>query len=263
MLIVGEKLNSSLKGIEEAVRKRDGLFIQNLAKRQIEAGANALDVNVGTSLASEDEDMRWMVKTIQQVVDCPLLIDSPNPRALRAGLEECKGRVIINSITAERERMGKILPLAVEFKCGIVALTMDEKGIPKGVEERMKIAKSLISILTRKGISLSDIYIDPMVTSIATESSSAKVTFETTRRIMSSFKGIHTICGLSNISFGLPKRRLLNQTFFVMAICSGMDSFILDPLDRRLMSLLVASRALLGEDEYCADYIKAFRQGRI
>lgn len=263
MLIVGEKINVSLKGIEQAVKEKDEFFIQDLARRQIKAGANALDVNVGTRLVSEAEDMRWMVKTIQQAVECPLLIDSPNPGALRAGLEECKGRAIVNSITAEKERMEKTVPLAVEFKCGIVALTMDEKGIPRGVGQRLRIADELVSILTREGISLSDIYIDPMVTSIATDSNSARVAFEATRGIMNSFKGIHTICGLSNISFGLPRRRLLNQAFLIMAISAGMDSFILDPLDKELMSLLVAAKAISDEDEYCVNYIRAFREGRI
>ncbi len=263
MLIVGEKINASLKGISEAVRSKDRVFIQDLAKRQINAGANALDVNVGTSLTSEAEDMRWMVKAVQEVVNCPLLIDSPNPEALRAGLEECKGRAIINSVTAEKERMDKVIPLAVEFRCGIVALTMDEKGIPKGVEERVKIAAHLVSILTKEGIGLSDIYIDPMVTSIATDTNSGRVAFEATKKIMDSFKGVHTICGLSNISFGLPKRRLLNRAFVILAISAGMDSFILDPLDKELMSLLIAAEAILGKDEYCMNYIKAFREGKI
>ena len=263
MLIVGEKINASLKGIEEAVKNKDSFFIQNLAKKQISAGANALDVNVGTSLASEAEDMRWIVKTIQEVVDCPLVIDSPNPRALKAGLEECKGKAIINSITLEKERMEKMLPLVVEFRCGIVALTMDERGIPKGVEERVKIAENLVSILTKEGIGLSDIYIDPMVTSIATDTNSGRVAFEATKKIMDSFKGVHTICGLSNISFGLPKRRLLNRAFVILAISAGMDSFILDPLDKELMSLLIAAEAILGKDEYCVNYIKAFREGKI
>lgn len=263
MFIIGEKINASLGGIEEAVKTRNNTFIESLARKQVESGADILDVNVGTRIHTEVEDMRWIVKVVQQAVDVPLCIDSPNPQAIEAGLAEHKGKALVNSITAEEERIKRVLPLIKRFNSKVVALLIDDKGIPENVERRCEIAKKLVKTLTETGISLEDIYIDPVVHSISTSSKSGVAVLESIKRIMASFRGIHTICGLSNISFGLPKRSLLNKAFLLMAMSMGLDSVILDPQDKEMISAIRTGEALLGKDEYCARYLTFFREGKL
>lgn len=259
MLIVGEKINTSIPGISEAVEGKDVLFIQNLAKRQVEAGANVIDVNVGTRIHSEAEDMRWLVKTIQSAIDVPLSIDSPNPEALRMGLKEHKGRAMLNSITGESKRVKDILPLLKEFRPSVIALTMDDGGIPQDAETRYQISQRLVELLSSAGIPEDNMYMDPLMRPISTDSEAGLAVLDSIRKIKNSSKEIHVICGLSNISFGLPKRGLINRAFLLMAMAQGLDSVILDPLDRKLISLIRAGEALLGKDKYCAGYLRAFR----
>lgn len=263
MFIVGEKINTTLKGIEEIVARRDARALQTLAEKQIEAGADMVDVNVGTRVKTELEDMKWAIETIQEVTPAPLCIDSPNPKVLEAGLKVHKGRALVNSTTAEKERLEEILPLIKEYNSKVVALTMDEDGIPRDVDRRYRIAAELIERLTREGLNIRDIYIDPLVKPLSTDSGVGKVVLEAIERISASFQGVHIICGLSNISFGLPKRDLLNRVFLAMAMDRGLDAVIVDPLDRKLMSTLTAAKTLLGRDEFCTDYLSAFRQGRL
>jgi len=263
MLIVGEKINTSLGGVEEAVRTRNKDFIQNLARRQVASGADVLDINVGTRIHSEVEDMKWAVGIVQEVVDVPLCIDSPRPEALEAGLAQCKGKAMVNSVTAEKKRMEGVLPLVKRFASRIIALTMDDRGIPEDKEQRCEIAAGLIEALRKAGIPVSDIYIDPLVRPVSTGSSSGLIVMESIRTIMRSFEGVHTICGLSNISFGLPRRDVLNRSFLLLAMSMGLDSAILDPLDRETMGMVKAGEVLLGKDEYCLKYLTSFREGRL
>jgi 5-methyltetrahydrofolate--homocysteine methyltransferase len=262
MLIIGEKINTSLCGVEEAVKNRDKDFIQNLAKKQVNSGADVLDINVGTRIHSEVKDMKWMIGIVQEVVDVPLCVDSPRPEAVKVGLAECKGKAMVNSITAEKKRMEELLPLLERFGCKIIALTMDDRGIPEDIERRYEIADTLIRALTKAGISLSDIYIDPLVRPVSTDSSSGLIVLKSIKKIMSSFEHVHTICGLSNISFGLPARAVLNKSFLLLAMSMGLDSAILDPLDREMMAMIRAGEVLLGKDEYCLKYLTSFREGK-
>ena len=262
MLIIGEKINTSLCGVEEAVKTRDKDFIQNLARKQVDSGADVLDINVGTRIHSEVKDMKWMIGIVQEVVDVPLCVDSPRPEAVEVGLAECKGKAMVNSITAEKKRMEELLPLVEKFGCKIIALTIDDRGIPEDIEQRYEIADKLIRALTKAGISLSDIYIDPLVRPVSTDSSSGLIVLKSIKKIMSSFEHVHTICGLSNISFGLPTRDVLNKSFLLLAMSMGLDSAILDPLDREMMAMIRAGEVLLGKDEYCLKYLTSFREGK-
>ncbi len=262
MLIIGEKINTSLPGVEEAVKTRDKDVIQNLAEMQVKSGADVLDVNVGTRIHSEVEDMKWMIEIIQEAVDVPLCVDSPRPEAIEAGLTACKGKAMVNSITAEKKRMEELLPLVERFGCKIIALTMDDRGIPEDIERRYEIADELIGALTKAGVSLSDVYIDPLVRPVSTDSSSGLIVLKSIRKIMNSFEHVHTICGLSNISFGLPERNVLNKSFLLSAMSMGLDSAILDPSDREMMAMIRAEEVLLGQDEYCLKYLTYFREGK-
>ncbi|HEY5584517.1 MAG TPA: methyltetrahydrofolate cobalamin methyltransferase [Ruminiclostridium sp.] len=262
MIIIGEKINSTLKSIRPAMESYDVAAIQDLAKRQYEAGATFIDVNAGMFFEDEPERVEWLVNTIQEVIDAPFSIDSPNPKALLKGLQANKnGKPLINSITDEKKRFDAVLPLVVEFNASIVALCMDDKGMPETVKDRVVIATRLIEKLTKVGVALNDIYIDPMVRPVGTGSQYGILAIETIRTIKTEFPEVHIACGLSNISFGIPARKIMNQAFLVAAMTAGMDGAIMDPLDKKIMSFLYATEALLGTDDYCMNYITKFRAG--
>lgn len=264
MIIIGEKINTSIKAIRPAVEEKDTAAIQEMAKKQAEAGADYIDVNCGTFPFREPELLEWLVNTVQEVVDLPLCIDSPNPKALAPALKANKnGKPLINSITAEKQRYNDILPLVLEHNTSVVALCMDDSGMPETADDRVKIAEWLINSMSKEGVKLEDMFFDPMVRPIGTGSHYGVVALETISRLMKEFPGIHTTCGLSNISFGIPARKLVNQAFLISAIAAGLDSAILDPLDKKIMSFVYAAELIHNKDEYCANYLSAYRQGKL
>ena len=266
MLIIGEKINSSRKDIKNMVEGKNKEFIQELAQKQVEGGAQMLDLNIGTIRKSEPEDMKWLVKTVQEAVDIPLCIDSPNHEAIKAGLEVYdwdKGKALINSVTAKREKLELIFPLVKKYKCSVVPLTMDERGIPQDSKDGFKIADGLIRKLTNEGIPIEDIYIDPLTLPVSANIQNSNIVLQTLKRIKDSHPQVKTIIGLSNISYGLPERRLINQGFVVLAMACGLDAVILDSTDQKIMALIKVTNLLLGKDEFCGQYLKAFREGKL
>ena len=266
MLIIGEKINSSRKDIKNMVEGKNKEFIQELAQKQVEGGAQMLDLNIGTIRKSEPEDMKWLVKTVQEAVDVPLCIDSPNHEVVKAGLEaydwdKCKR--LINSVTAEKDKLKLILPLVKKYQCSVVALTMDERGIPQDSKERFKIADGLIRKLTSEGIPTKDIYIDSLALPVSVNIQNANIVLKTLSRIKGSHPEVKTIIGLSNVSYGLPERKLINQSFMVLAMACGLDAAILDSTDQKMIALIKAAKLLLGEDEFCRQYLQAFREGKL
>lgn len=263
MIIIGEKLNSSIPSAAKAIEKRDKDFIQKLAVDQVKAGAQVIDVNAGTFLKEEVQLLSWLVETVQEAVDVPLCIDSPNALALQAALPLARIKPVVNSISAEEARYQGVLPLIQQHNASVIALVMDDEGIPATTDERVAMARRLVDKLTKDGVARDDIYLDVMVQPIGTESSSGIVALETVRRIKSEISDVHITCGLSNVSFGLPKRRLLNQAYAIALMANGMDTFFIDPLDEKLMALLYSMNALMGADEYCCDYLAAYRAGKL
>ncbi|MDP4160547.1 MAG: methyltetrahydrofolate cobalamin methyltransferase [Bacillota bacterium] len=262
MLIVGELINSSRKAIKPAVESRDAAYIQSIAQQEVDAGANYVDVNCGTMVYNEEETMAWLVETIQQKVTAPLCIDSPNPKALEVGLSLAKnGQSMINSITGEKERYEAILPLVLKYKPKVVALCMDDTGMPETSEQRLKIAFKLIGDLVAAGVPEDDIYIDPLVKPVSTGDSAGMEVLETIYGVKQKYPKVHGICGLSNVSFGLPNRKVLNQAFMIQTMTMGMDGYILDPLDKTMMGFVHASKVLLGKDAFCMEYLTAHRNG--
>ncbi|MGB9660753.1 MAG: methyltetrahydrofolate cobalamin methyltransferase [Moorellaceae bacterium] len=258
---MGEKINGTIPKVQAAILARDEGFIAGLAKAQAEAGADYLDVNAGTGPEREIEDLKWLVEVIQNVVDTPLCLDSPEPQALAAVLPLVSRQGgILNSVTAEPGKPDKVFPLAREYGFGVVALTLDEKGIPQDVETRVEIASQLVEEGLKYGLRQEDIYVDPLVVSLATHNHAGKVFVETVREIKRRYPAVHIISGLSNVSFGLPLRRSLNRTFLVLAREAGMDAAILDPLDDELMTAVRATELLLGEDPYCRRYLSHCRR---
>jgi cobalamin-dependent methionine synthase I len=264
MIIIGEKINSTLKSIRPAMEARDQAAIVDLAKRQQEAGDCYLDVNAGMFYENEIEILQWLIETIQSAVKVPLTIDSPNAKAILAGLKANKnGKPIVNSITGEKERLKSVLPLVAQYGTGVIALCMDDRGMPETAGERVEIAHDLIAALTREGVPLGDIFIDPMIRPIGTGSQYGVVALETIRTVRNEYPDVHIACGLSNISFGIPARKVVNQAFLVAAMTAGLDCAILDPLDKKLMTFLYATEALLGIDDYCMNFITKFREDQL
>lgn len=269
MLIVGERINTSrkVKGepvIENAVKSRNADFIKGIAQKQSEAGAAYIDINAGTFTSGEPEALEWLTNVVQESVETPICFDSPNPEALERALKAYKpgsGQPMINSITAEADRYSKILPYVVEYKAKIIALAMDDNGIQQDPSERLSIAEKLVQKLTSAGVPIDDIYIDPLTFPIGTGDDVALSMMDIIDNLMREFPGIHTIAGLSNISHGMPARKILNQAMTVLAMGKGLDAGILDPNDRHIMALIAAAESLLGKDEYCMNYITLSRSG--
>lgn len=263
MLIVAERINASRKAIRAALEQTNAAAIQAEATAQAQAGAHYIDVNGGTFPGREPELLSWLVETVQQVTDRPLCLDSSDPAALAAALPRVKQATpLINSITLERDRFERVLPLAREFRGKVVALCQGE-GMATTAQQKIDIASRLIDRLTAAGIALADIYVDPLVFPIATDSASGRAALEAIGEIMHRYPSVHTICGLSNVSHGLPARKLVNRAFLVAAMSAGLDAAILDPTDRELMAALTAADAVLGGDEYCLGLLKAFRAGKL
>lgn len=258
MIIIGEKLNSSRKAVREAIAARDTEAISSLAKAQEQAGAQWLDINAAM-LPDEAESIVWMGECCRSVSELPLCIDSPDFRVTETALQRLGGKCMINSITLEKERFDNMLRLARQFGCPIVALCMDDGGMPETVGDRVRIAGTLFDRLTAAGVPADDIYIDPMLSPVGAVETAGADALETIRKISS--LGAHCVCGLSNISYGLPARPWINSAFMVAAMISGLDAAIADPLDKRLMRLVLATEAMLGTDEYCENYIDAYRDG--
>ena len=265
MLIIGERINSTKAKVKEAIKAKDAAFIADVALSQVAAGAYYIDVNCAVTSGSELHDMDWVLSVIQsEVKDANICIDSPNYLAIEAALKayHSNGSLMINSISGDEARIKSILPFAVKYNTKLIALTMDDKGMPHTAHERFEAAKKIYERVKRDGFNVENLYFDPLIRPIATEPDQA-IEFLRSLPLIKALRPAKTVCGLSNVSFGLPDRRLINAIFLSMAMQAGLDAAILDPLDRHIVSALRASEALLGKDEYCGDYIRAFREGKL
>jgi len=261
-MIVGELINSSRKAIRPAIKDYDANAIIALAKKQEMAGADYLDINCGSFTLDEPDRLVWLTNVIKEATKLPLCLDSPNVNALTAALPLINDRpILVNSITAEKSRFESILPLVQQYRTGIIALCMSDKGIAKTTEDRIRIVDKLVNDLVKSDVPVEKIYLDPMVQPVATTFNAAKPIFETVRYVKKEYPGIHCICGLSNVSFGLPNRQLINRYFLSQIIAFGMDSFILNPTDQLLMGAYYVSKTLTGEDKFCVEYLKKYRNG--
>ncbi|MBP7056525.1 MAG: dihydropteroate synthase [Candidatus Omnitrophica bacterium] len=265
MLIIGERINSTRKSINEAIKSRNAAFILKEARDQTAAGAEFIDVNCAVTSGDEVQDIDWVISVIQsEMPDVSICIDSPNYLAIDRALKVYKGngKTLINSITADDNRIDSILPLAMEYGASVVALTMTERGMPDTASERADIASSIMEKVRRKGFKKDRLYFDPLIRPVSTEPGQASE-FLKAIPLIKTLGEVRIICGLSNVSYGLPRRSAINSAFLAMAIYAGLDAAIVDPTDVNIRSILKASSALLGNDEYCGEYIKAFREGKL
>lgn len=263
MLIIGELINSSRKKVREAMAARDADYIKDLAKKQSEAGAGYIDVNAGAFADKELEVLEWAIEQIRAVTDTPLCIDSPRTSAIELGVKLAGQTVMVNSITAEEEKYSELAPIVKGADASVVALCMDDSGMPEDEDAVVNVGTQLVQRLVGDGIAIDKIYIDPLIRPVSTRSDYGTIPLNAIERIKKECPGVHVVCGLSNVSFGLPKRKLINQTFVVLLLAKGLDAAIIDPLDKRMIANILATDAILGTDDFCMNYVNAEREGNL
>lgn len=261
--VIGERINTSRKHVQEATASRNAEYIAADVKLQEEAGATFIDVNAGARIGHEKEDMQWLLDVIQPVVSTPLALDSPDPEVLEMAYGLVDNEPLINSISLEKERFEAMMPFLEGKSCKIIALCMDDSGMPTSSDDIVDRADSLVKELNGVGISTSSIYVDPLVQPISTDTEKGKMVLNAVRGIKGKYPDIHITGGLSNISYGLPQRKIINRTFVALMMEAGMDSAIIDPLDQKIMATIKTADMLLGNDSFCGNYLKGVRAGSI
>lgn len=261
MEIIGEKINGSVKSVANAIAQRNTEYIQYLACRQAEAGADWLDIHAGTTMPQEMDDLIWLIETVQTVVDLPLCLDSPDPQALSEVIAITNRTPMINSVNGAASHLDILLPLIAKFNCRFIALAMDGMAIPATVAERITVIKTILNASRAANIPDEHVYVDPLVLMLSTQMQSAIIFCDTVREVHARYPEVHFTAGVSNSSFGLPARALINQAFLTLAVTAGMDCAILDPTDRNLRATLCAAELVAGKDCFCMNYTEAFRAG--
>jgi 5-methyltetrahydrofolate--homocysteine methyltransferase len=256
-VIIGEKINpTGHKKLAAALTERNFDYVREVAERQVAWGADVLDVNVGVPGIDEPAIIREVVELVTSITDVPLCIDSGNPDVLRAGLAAAPGKPLVNSVSGEESRLNSVLPLVKDRGAAVIGLTMDDNGIPKSAEERVAVAEKILERASRLGIPSEDVIIDPLVLTVGSDSKAALATLQTIELLRTNL-GVNVNLGASNVSFGLPDRPSVNQTFLAMTIQAGATCAITDPV--KLGAAIRASDLLLGRDDYSMRYIKYFR----
>lgn len=263
MKIIGEKINATIKDVRRIIGDRDINNLLTLARKQAEAGAVYIDVNVGTGEGTRDDEiaaMDWAVNLVAEAVDASISVDSADSGVLEAGLKALNGKkALINSVKAEEKTLEAVMGLVKGYDCEVIALAMDEKGIPPTVDERLKACEKIASFCSRSGVELSKVYFDPLVLPISADVTQGMITLKTLEAIKTAIPEAHTVMGLSNVSYGLPARKKLNLAFLQMAIYAGLDAAIADPLDAEFMSAVKTAEVLVGRDKRCKRYTRQFR----
>ena len=259
-VIIGERINPTGKEwLKEAIRNGDWDRVGDLAREQVAAGAAIIDVNVAVSGSDETEALPRAVEAVQKAVTVPLCLDSGNAAAIAAALRVCDGKVIINSVDGNADKLEAILPLARQYKAAVIGLTMDrEAGIPKTAEQRVAIAVRIRDAAAAAGLPPEDLIIDCLTLAVSADQSMGPVALETMRAVSRDL-GLNVNMGVSNISFGLPERPLLNATFLAMACAAGLTCAIINPHMESVVQALQASDVLLGRDRRALGFLRAYR----
>ena len=265
MIIIAEKLNGSIPSCARAIAVRDEGYIKDMAKRQADAGADFLDLHAGVN-EGEPDTLKWMIEIVQSVTDCPIAIDSPDVNAIIGAMPYCGRPGIFNSVSLEGGKADLAFPILAKpenSKWGVMALLNGETSIPKTVAERMEVFHKIMAKAGEHGIEEDRIYIDPLVEMLCTtdDGEGILMVLEVIRQIRSANPKVHISGAISNVSYNLPARRLVNQAFAVLAVGAGIDCAIMDPLNRDLRGMIYAAEAMTGLDDYCAEYTSAFRSG--
>ncbi len=257
MFIVSERVNGLFKKVGRAIDARDADGLAVVVRAQLDAGASALDINTGPGRDNAEEDMRWMVRTVQDVTDIPLCIDTPKASVMKAGMEVCNNPIMINSITAEVDRMTALFPLAAEHNADIICLTLNEKGVPNDPDSRAELAMVLAATAMEHGIDTSKLLFDPLVLPVNCAQDQPQAVMKAIDMFQSlSTPPPRTIVGLSNISSGCKERSLINRTLLAMLMGHGLTAAILDPTDEEMMKTVKTCEVLMNQRLYADSYLK-------
>ncbi len=261
--LIGERLNPTGRRIfQDQIKAGDLSAVERDVKAQVEGGADVLDINMGVPLVDEAELLAKVVTMVQELTDLPICIDSSVVEALEAGLSAYKGRALVNSITAEDERMEQILPLVKKYDAAVIALPNDADEIPMEAEKRLLLVDKIVRVATQEyGIALADIVIDPLAMPIGADQMTALTTMETMRGIRDKH-GLNMTCGASNVSFGMPGRHQLNGTWLTMAMTAGLTSAIMDTRTPSVVDAVKATDLLLGHDDWGMSWITRHREAK-
>jgi len=262
MIIIGERLNSSRRAVLEALCDRNAEYVLKEARTQEQAGADYIDVNAAAVLGKEVETLTWVIPLLQRELKVPLAIDTPNLDAMEAGLRLHKGPALLNSLTGETARLQRFAPLIREHKPRVIVLCLDDEGVPTTSDKEVAIARRMVDLLAKEGVASDDIFIDPLVRPAGVDHRAVSLFLESLEKIKHDLPHIKTVAGISNVSFGLPQRRLLNRALLVLAMGRGLDAAIVDPLDKDILAERAAGRALLGHDPSFRDFLAFARRIR-
>ena len=262
MIIIGELINGMYKDVSKAISNRESDVIQHLAEEQVKAGANILDVNIGPYSNNVNDDMKWLVETIQKVVMVPLSLDSTRLDVIEESMKLATNRVVINSTSADEDKMSMVFELAKKYNAQVIGIALDSSGVPLSRDKRLELAVKIVAKAAGYGISADDLYLDPIAMPINVAQAQAREVMESIREFrMLCNPSPNTVIGLSNVSQGTKGHRsLLDRTFLVMAMASGLTAAILDPLDKELMDAMITAELILNKNIYCDSFLEAYRK---
>lgn len=261
MFIIGELINGMYANIGAAIKEHNKATVQKCALAQLACGADALDINCGPATKQPLVDMPWLIETIQEVTDKPLCLDSSKPKVIEEGLKAARNKTMINSTTADPEKLDLLVPLAKQYNSKLIGITINAKGIPQNKDQRLELAAAIVATCAQTGFPVEDLYLDPIVLPVNVAQAQMKDILESIREFkIISEPSPKTILGLSNVSQGTRARSLINRTFLTMAVAYGLDSAILDPEDKELMDALITAELILNKTIYCDSYLDAYRK---
>jgi 5-methyltetrahydrofolate corrinoid/iron sulfur protein methyltransferase len=257
MIIISERINGQFKSVGKAIDEKNEDFIKELAKSQVAAGADYLDISTGPGVSEPEETMKWMVNAVQSVVDVPLCIDTPQPDTMEAGVAAVKNKAMINSTTADAEKMTRLFELAKKHDAEIICLTLDEKGIPNDTEKRCEFAMIMMTTAMEYDISMERLFLDPLVLPTCAAQDQGPKVIDALRMFKTlNDPPVNTVVGLSNISNGTKNISLINRTYVAMLMANGLDSAIMDPSDNDLVMAVRTGEILLNNKLYAHDYLR-------
>lgn len=261
MIVIGELINGMYKDVGKAIVNKESDVIQHLAQDQVRAGATVLDINTGPYSKNPKDDMKWLIETIQRVVEVPLSLDSTKADVIEEGLKMVKKRAIINSTNADEAKMATIFGLAKKYNTQVIGLAMDKSGVPNSKEKRLELAALIVAKAIEADVAAEDLFLDPIVLPVNVAQTQGREVLESIREFgLLCDPAPQTTIGLSNVSQGAKFRSLINRTFLTMAIANGLTSAILDPLDKELMDAMITAELILNKNIYCDSFLDAYRK---
>lgn len=260
MIFIGERINAGFKDIKNAIINKDGDVIKEWARKQADAKANYLDVNLGT-VSNKPEDLCWMIEMIQEEVDLPVSIDNNKVNMLKEAIPVCKKPPLVNSVTADDSKMDSIFPIIAKYKASVIGLSMDESGSPKSADKRVENAGKIFAKVLEYGMEAEQLFLDPIVMPLKFMQDQAKEILNAASQFtLFSDPPCHIVCGLSNISNGTSHKKLINRTFAGMLIANGLDAVILDVMDDELVNTILTAELIMNKSIYADSYTEAFRK---